>query len=281
MSMERRGIPNWSIQAPDQDDDDLGGRARPRAVLPRQLPLDLLPTIVYPQVRERQQSGVAPEVMEETIAKPLEGALAPTEDLEGIETEIQEGQVGVNLDFSYGTDIDFALQDASKNLERPRAGFPRRPIRRRSSSWIRRHADLRGRVLVVRDRSSRCSGWTSGSAAAAVDPGRRLDRDLGGLVREIQVVLDQERLRRYGLSISQVIARSATRTRTWRRGSSLRGARGGGQDLGQVPERARDPRACCWSFADGASRSPRSRRCATRAEQRIWARLDGTPAVDS
>lgn len=37
------------------------------------LPLDLLPSIVYPQVRAGvSNQGVEPEVLEETIAKPLE-----------------------------------------------------------------------------------------------------------------------------------------------------------------------------------------------------------------
>ncbi len=41
------------------------------------LPLDLLPTIVYPQIRAGvNNSGVEPQVLEETVAKPLEAALA-------------------------------------------------------------------------------------------------------------------------------------------------------------------------------------------------------------
>src|SRR5690606_26012028 len=86
------------------------------------LPLDLLPRIMYPQVRVSVNNpGVEPSVLEETIAKPLERALATTENLDKIETEIQEGRVGVNLMFRFGTNVDFALQDAAKNLERVRS----------------------------------------------------------------------------------------------------------------------------------------------------------------
>src|SRR6185437_9110138 len=56
--------------------------------------------------------------------KRLEAALATTQNLERIETEVQEGRVGINLNFKQGTDIDFALQDASKNLERARSSLP-------------------------------------------------------------------------------------------------------------------------------------------------------------
>src|SRR5690606_24567516 len=56
------------------------------------LPLDLLPHIVYPQIRAGVNNpGVEPEVLEETVAKPLEAALATTENVTAIETEIQEG----------------------------------------------------------------------------------------------------------------------------------------------------------------------------------------------
>ena len=75
------------------------------------LPLDLLPSIVYPQIRANVNNrGVSPDVLEETVAKPLEAALSTTEDLTRIETQIQEGQVGVSLHFSYGGALARAFQ---------------------------------------------------------------------------------------------------------------------------------------------------------------------------
>jgi multidrug efflux pump subunit AcrB len=90
------------------------------------LSLDLLPQIVYPQVRASvTYSGVAPEVLEEQVTKVLETTLATTENIVRLESETSEGRVGVDLHFQYGTDINFALQDASKNLDRARARLPR------------------------------------------------------------------------------------------------------------------------------------------------------------
>ena len=90
------------------------------------LPLDLLPQIVYPQVRASvNYPGVAPEVMEEQVTRVLETALATTENLIRIETETAEGRSSVDLHFRYGSDVNFALQDASKNLDRARARLPR------------------------------------------------------------------------------------------------------------------------------------------------------------
>src|SRR5687767_10326956 len=89
------------------------------------LPLDLLPRIVYPQVRVNVSNpGVEPGVMEETVAKPLEAALSTTENIIRMETDIGEGRVGVNLHFPYGIDPDVALQNASTNLNRARSQLP-------------------------------------------------------------------------------------------------------------------------------------------------------------
>lgn len=249
------------------------------------LSVDLLPSIVYPQVRASVVNrGVEPEVMEETVAKPLEAALAVTEGVNRIETEVQEGRVGVNLFFDYGVDVDVALQDASKNLDRVRAALPeeadaptifkfdpqqipvyeaafssptRGPIALRD--WVEQR--LRPQLLTV-------------PGVASVDIS-------GGLVREVQVVLDQERLRSYGLSVNTVnealraanqdvaAGRVASPVREvvgktegkWRSVDEIR------QTVLTLPGGGRVPLAEVATVRD------------TSREQRLWARLDGVPAV--
>ena len=285
MSEEHRGIPSWSIRRPI-------GTIMISAVAVvlglfylRQLPIDLLPNIVYPQIRASvNNSGVAPEVMEETIAKPLEGALAPTEDLENIETEIQEGRVGVNMDFAYGTDMDFALQDAAKNLERVRGSMPEEadppsiykfdpsqiPIyevgfssSERDLVSLREWVDtqLRPRLLTIQ-------------GVASVDVS-------GGLEREIQVVLDQERLRSYGLTISGVIDALRAGNQDVAAGVVTSEER---EVVGKTSGKFRNVREIRELPLElpGGGRIPLSEVSTiedTHPEQRIWARLDGTPAV--
>jgi CzcA family heavy metal efflux pump len=249
------------------------------------LALDLLPTIVYPTVRANVSNrGVAPEVLEETVAKPLENTLATTEDLVKIETEVQEGRVGVNLQFRYGTNIDFALQDASKNLDRVRSQIPieadpptifkfdpaASPIYETAfSSAVLNLIQLRDWV----DNRLRPQLLTI-EGVASIDIS-------GGLQREIQVVLDQERLRSYGLTVSQVIE----------------GIRSTNQDI--AAGRVTSPEREVVGKTEGKFRSvdeirglllnlPRGGRIPltevadvrdTNREQRLWARLDGVPAV--
>jgi multidrug efflux pump subunit AcrB len=223
-------------------------------------------------------------VLEETVAKPLEAALATTENLTRIETEIQEGRVGVNLHFSYGTNVDFALQDASKNLDRARAGLPQeadqptifkfdpsqRPVYEVAFSsptrdlislrdWVEYR--LRPQLLTI-------------EGVASVDIS-------GGLVREVQVVLDQERLRSYGLTVSQVIEAVRAANQDVAAGRVASPER---EVVGKTAGKFRnveDVRAVLLNVP-GGGRIPLSEVAAvhdTHREQRIWARLDGVPAV--
>jgi hydrophobe/amphiphile efflux-1 (HAE1) family protein len=249
------------------------------------LPVDLLPRIVYPQVRVGvSYTGVEPEVLEEVVAKPLEAALATTENLDKMETEIQEGRVNVNLSFRYGTNIDFALQDVSKNLDRVRAALPvdadpptafksdpsQSPIYEVAFSsegrdliqlreWVEQR--LRPQLLTV-------------GGVASVDVA-------GGLIREVQVVLDQERLRSYGITVSQVMdaLRSANMdVAAGRVSSSTR------EVVGKTSGKFRHVSeiAALPIRLPGGGRIPLSEVASvkdTHRDQRLWARLNGVPAV--
>ncbi|HSE28555.1 MAG TPA: efflux RND transporter permease subunit [Gemmatimonadales bacterium] len=282
--MKRKGLPSWAIRRP------IGTLAATSVILVlgsifvRRLPLDLLPRIVYPQVRVNVNNpGVEPGVLEETVAKPLEAALATTEDLTRLEAEIQEGRVGINLDFRYGTNIDFALQDASTGLDRARAALPEEadpPTIRKSdpsqipifeAAFSSASGDLVALRTWVEDRLRPQLLTVEGVASVDVS---------GGLVREIQVVLDQERLQSYGLTVSQVIEalRAANQdVAAGRVGSAER------ELVGKTAGKFRtvdDIRAVLLDV--GGRRVPLAEVASVRdthQEQRLWARLDGVPAV--
>jgi hydrophobe/amphiphile efflux-1 (HAE1) family protein len=281
----RRGLPSLAIRRP------VGTVMLTSVVIVlglfflRGLPLDLLPSITYPQIRVNVTNrGVEPEVLEETVAKRLEASLATTENLTRIETDVAEGRVGINLHFAYGTDIDFALQDASKNLDRARAVLPQEadpptifkfdpsqaPIYDVAFSSAQRDLvslrdwveyRLRPQLLTI-------------EGVASVDVS-------GGLVREILVSLDQERLRSYGLTVSQVIdairqsnqdvaagrVASVTREIVGKTTGKFRSVDDVRSVLLTVPGGGRIPLSEIADVQD------------THREQRLWARLDGVPAV--
>ena len=249
------------------------------------LPLDLLPRIVYPQIRVGVNNpGVEPGVMEETVAKPLEAALATTENLVRLETEVQEGRVGVNLHFRYGTNIDVALQDASTNLNRARSQLPEEAspptvfkmdpgqIAVYEVGFSSPTRDLVSLRTWVEDRLRPQLLTTEGVASVDVS---------GGLIREVQIVLDQERLQSYGITVSQVISalRAANQdVAAGRIGDSQR------EIIGKTQGKFRNVADIRNVLLDvsGGRRVPLSEVATvtdTHQEQRLWARLDGVPAV--
>ena len=173
------------------------------------LAIDLHPHLIYPEIRVRiLNPGVPATVMEDQFGRQLEEQLAITEDAVSVQSRASEGAVSVDLSFEYGKDIDLALRDASTRLDRAKRFLPDTPdppiIYKRDpaqipvlefvvSSPLRDPVELRSWVDDVFGK------WfitLPGVAAAEVG---------GGLVREIQVLPDQQRLAGMGLAMQDVI----------------------------------------------------------------------------
>ena len=244
------------------------------------LPVDLLPRIVYPQVRVSvSNAGVEPVVLEETVAKVLESSLATTQNLERMETDISEGRVSISARLPLRHQR--RLRAAGRGQERgagARPGSPTRPTRRSSASRTRR-----------RCRSSR---WPSPPTERDLVALRQwVDQRLrpqllsvdgvasvdvsGGLVREVQVELDPERLRGFGLTVNGVL--SALRNDN----QNIAGGRVSGPDLELVSrttgkfENVDDIRGVLLTGA-GGTRVP-LRDVATDARHQPGAALLGAP----
>ncbi|MGB5606031.1 MAG: efflux RND transporter permease subunit [Gammaproteobacteria bacterium] len=173
------------------------------------LAIDLHPHLIYPEIRVRiLNPGVPATVMEDQVTRQLEEQLAITEDAISVQSDTSEGAASVDLSFEYGKDINVALRDASTRLDRAKRFLPdtRDPpiIYKRDpsqipvlefvvSSPLRDPVELRSWVDDVFGK------WfitLPGVAAAEVG---------GGLVREIRVLPDQQRLAGVGLGMSDLI----------------------------------------------------------------------------
>ena len=171
----------------------------------QRLNIDLLPHIIYPDIRVRiLDPGVPASIMEDEVTRQLEEQLAITEDAIHIESQTSEGRSAVALSFEYGKDIDIALRDASTRLDRAKRFLPesidppviykRDPSQRPVAEYVISSA-LRSPVELRSWVDYQLGKWLvnlPGVAAAEVG---------GGLVREVQVVADQERLAGLGLSV--------------------------------------------------------------------------------
>ncbi len=174
----------------------------------QRLGVNLLPDIIYPDVRVRVvDPGVPATIMEDKVTRQLEEQLAITEGAISVQSRTTESRSSVDLSFPYGTDIDIALRDASNRLDRAKRFLPdsiEPPIiYKRDPSQIpviefivssshRSPVDLRSYV------DYQLSKWFINlPGVASTEVG-------GGLVREIQVLVDQQRLASHHLSFKDL-----------------------------------------------------------------------------
>jgi hydrophobe/amphiphile efflux-1 (HAE1) family protein len=281
----RRGIASWAISRPIGTLMITCTLLVLGLVYVGRIPVDLLPKIVYPQVQVTVGNpGVEPIVLEETIAKPLESALATVEGLERMETNIFEGRVQVSLNFAYGTNVDFALQDAATNVERVRSRLPEEaqaPVITKSDPSQQQIYQV-AFSSTTRDLIS-LRQWVDQRLRPQIlsSPGVASIEISGGLTREIQVELDPERLRGYGLTVAGVIG-SLRNDNQNLAGGRVTGA--GGEFVSRTSgkfQRLEDIQNVLLTSPSGTRVPLRDIAVVrdTSAEVRGWARLDGVPGV--
>lgn len=174
----------------------------------KQLGINLLPHLIYPEIRVRvTDAGVPASVMEEKVTRLLEEQLGVTENAISVESETTEGRSTVNLGFPYGTDIDLALRDASTRLDRAKRFLPRdidpptiykRDPAQTAVLELVVHSPQRSLADTSEWVREQLSPWLVGlTGVAAVEIG-------GDVVREIQIFPDLLRLYAMGLRIDQL-----------------------------------------------------------------------------
>ena len=173
------------------------------------LPVDLMPEMVYPTVSVRAEyPGVAPEEMENLVARPLEEAFASAPGVEEITSTSTEGTSFVRVSFTYGSNLDEAVNEMRIRLDRRRSALPE---------------DMQPPVMYKYDVSQFPVMFLT-VAATDMDakelryfvekrlqyrmervPGVAQFTVRGGLRREIHVDLDLEKLRSLDLSVARVV----------------------------------------------------------------------------
>ena len=181
----------------------------------KRLPVTLMPELNYPTLTIRTEySGAAPEEVENEVSRPVEEALGVVNGLNEISSVSRAGVSDVSLEFVWGTDMSQAAQDTLEKLDQ--VFLPQEvekplilhfdpsldPIMELSLSGegVRYEGEIGLRRLrrLAEIQIRRELEPITGVAAVRVR---------GGLEEEIHVMLDQEALKRTGISIREVISR--------------------------------------------------------------------------
>ncbi|MEM9056668.1 MAG: efflux RND transporter permease subunit, partial [Pseudomonadota bacterium] len=184
------------------------------------LKVNMLPDLSYPTITIRTElTGAAPLEIENLLSKPIEEAVGVIKNVRQVRSVSRSGQSDVILEFLWGTEMDFASVDVREKLDILQlpleAGRPlllrfdpsNEPVLRFGLALDDTVGELDDEALELRlkalrrfaeDRLKNELEAVEGTAAVKVS---------GGLEDEIQVLVDQEKLARLGLSIERVAER--------------------------------------------------------------------------
>lgn len=173
------------------------------------IPLDLFPTVDFPIVTVTTiYPGAGPEEVETEITEPIEDAISTIANLESLSSFSQENVSTVIVEFDFDVDADLAAIEVKDKVDAIRARFPSdaepptilkldinaMPIMDVTISGPQALEALTDFADdVVRERLARVEGVASVTLT-------------GGLEREIEVLVHPDRLRAYGLSITELAA---------------------------------------------------------------------------
>ncbi|MXX87245.1 MAG: efflux RND transporter permease subunit [Acidobacteria bacterium] len=169
------------------------------------LPVNLLPEISYPTLTvETRMPGAAPIEVETLVTRPIEEAASVVPGLRRVTSRSRAGASEVTLEFVWDTNMDFAGLDVREKLDSvllPEDAERPRLLRFDPAS------DAIFRIGVSGDLPlSSVRQWTEEDLKKDLDAvdGVAAVRIEGGLVREIQVDVDEGRLAAYGITVAEV-----------------------------------------------------------------------------
>ncbi|TDA67028.1 MAG: efflux RND transporter permease subunit [Clostridia bacterium] len=171
------------------------------------LSLELFPALEMPIAAViTTYQGAGPEEIENLVTRPLEETLSTVSGVDSVQSTSQAGTSMVMLQFAWGTDMDFATLDMREKVDLIKGFLPTdaqdpmvlkldptmMPVMQLSVSGDMDLAQLKAIAEdTIKNRLERIDGVASVNV-------------MGGLTREVQVIVDPARLASYGLSLAQV-----------------------------------------------------------------------------
>ncbi|RAK59925.1 AcrB/AcrD/AcrF family protein [Phenylobacterium hankyongense] len=172
------------------------------------LPVKQFPNVQFPMVSVTvTQNGAAPGEMETQVTRPVEDAMAGLSSVKNITSVVTQGVSTTNIEFELGEDLQKKTDDVRSRVDQVRANLPREidaPTVTRvelDSQPILTYA-----VAAPGMSDTELSWFIDDTVARAIQsaPGVSQISRVGGVNREINVLVDPDRLAARGLTAAQV-----------------------------------------------------------------------------
>lgn len=174
----------------------------------KKLSYELMPDFNQPVVVVRTgYPGATPEEVETSVSRKIEDALSNLEGVDYLVTKSLPNASVIIANLDYGTDLDQAMRDAQRYIDNIRKDLPANissPVMSKVSPndlpimSISATSDLPGTAFYQKMKDDFLPQIQQLKGVAEITL-------LGGQEREIQVKLDQEKLKYYGVSMLQVV----------------------------------------------------------------------------
>jgi CzcA family heavy metal efflux pump len=173
------------------------------------LPASIFPSVTFPRIRVIVDVGEEPaaQVMP-AVTRPVEEAMLRVPGIENVRSTTSRGSAELSSQFSWGTDMQVALQRVQAEVERVRPLLP--PQAKIDIQWMNPAVfPIQGYALTSDTRSQAelraLAEYTLKPALIRI-PGVSQVKVQGGRLREFEVLLDQRQLEARHLGAADVVA---------------------------------------------------------------------------
>jgi len=172
------------------------------------LPIKQFPNVEFPAVTVTvTQSGAAPGEMETQVTRPIEDAVASISNVKTIRSSVVQGASTTTIEFNLGEDLQKVTDEVRSKVDQTRSLLPREvdePIVQRleiTSAPIITYA-----VSAPNMSSTELSWFIDDTVTRALqgEKGVAQVARVGGVDREINVILDPDRMASFGITAPQL-----------------------------------------------------------------------------
>jgi hydrophobe/amphiphile efflux-1 (HAE1) family protein len=177
------------------------------ALAMRSIGVDLFPDVSFPIVTVQTiYPGAGPEEIEQQVSKRIEEAVSSVNGVEEVRSTSRDSVSFVFIQFSLETDVKAAATDVREKIASIRSEFPRDV----KDPVIQRIDPTAMPIITYAVSSKRSSAETRRIAEDIIKPklesidGVASVNVLGGLEREIHILIDRQKLQALNLSLAQI-----------------------------------------------------------------------------